>query len=316
MQAKNPEAQTKENPAPDEREKRFAARYLDTGKEPGAWNMAVDEVLLAACRARLAEGSGGEEIPPVLRMYAWSPAALSLGRAQSAERDVRLDRLREKEVDLCRRLTGGRAVLHDREITYSFVGSEKFLGKSIGESYRRLSEGLAAGLRRLGAAAEIEPPGGNRYTSHPSCFATSSLCELSIRGRKVVGSAQCREGGAVLQHGSVLLRSPGGRFASFLRPRGAGGNGVILPPDHAAGLCEALGREVTFAEAAAAIRAGMAEALSLDFREAPLRPDERAAAANLVRARYGNDGWTFSRQRPGARFALLDTLRCDDLSFS
>ncbi len=294
-QAKNPEAQAKEDPAPDEREKRLAARYLDTGEGPGAWNMAVDEVLLAACRARLAGGSGAGEIPPVFRVYAWSPAALSLGRAQSAERDVRLDRLREKGVDLCRRLTGGRAVLHDGEVTYSFVGSEKFLGKSIGESCRRLSEGLAAGLRRLGAAAEIEPPGGNRYASHPSCFATTSVCELSVRGRKVVGSAQCREGGAVLQHGSVLLRSPGERFVSFLRPRGAGGNGATLPPDHAAGLCEALGREVTFAEAAAAIRAGMAEALSLDFREAPLRPEERAAAENLVRARYGNDDWTFSR---------------------
>lgn len=274
------------------------ARFLDTGAEPAAWNMAVDELLLENCRTHLASGGPPEEAPLTFRVYGWSPPALTLGRNQRAERDVFVDRLGDERLDLCRRLTGGRAVLHDQEITYSVTGPETFLGDSIEESYRRISAGLAAGLRLLGAPVTFAPPSGRAYASQASCFATASVWEISVAGRKVAGSAQCREGGAVLQHGSILLRSPEARLASLLRVRKADANGgrpEENPVDHAVGLCEVLGREVIFDEAARALRQGMEEALSVPFQDEPLGGGERRKAEEIARRRYGNPAWTLAR---------------------
>jgi lipoate-protein ligase A len=278
--------------------KKTIARYLDTGAGTAAWNMAVDELLFETCRAHIASGAPPDEAPLTFRVYGWSPPALSIGRNQKAERDVFVDRLPGEGVDLCRRLTGGRAVLHDREITYSVTGPEALLGDTIEESYRRISAGLAGGLRRLGAPVTFAPPGGRSYASQASCFATASVWELAIAGRKVAGSAQCREGGAILQHGSILLHSPEDRLGPLLRGRKAGANGAgpeEIHGDHAVGLCEALGREAEYGEVALALREGMAEALAASFQEEPLREEERGRAGVLARERYGNPDWTLAR---------------------
>ena len=271
------------------------ARFLDTGPAPAAWNMAVDEALLEACKRGLSGSLPAEEWSVTFRVYAWSPPALSLGRAQSAGRDVRLEVLEREGIGLCRRLTGGRAVLHDRELTYSLAGPEALLGRSISETYRRVSEGLAAGLRRLGVPVEMAPPAGQAYASHGSCFATTSVWELAAGGRKVVGSAQCRVGGAILQHGSVLLRSPEARLLTLLKGRGAQGEGLLPAGSYAVGIEEVLGREVPFAELAAALREGLEGSLKMAFREADLTPAERARAGEIARERYGNPDWTLAR---------------------
>lgn len=275
------------------------ARFLDTGPAPAAWNMAVDEALLEACKRGLSGNRPVEESGVAFRVYAWSPPALSLGRAQSAGRDVRLEVLEREGIGLCRRLTGGRAVLHDRELTYSLAGPEALLGRSISETYRRVSEGLAAGLRALGVPVEMAPPAppraGGARASHGSCFATTSVWELATGGRKVVGSAQCRVGGAVLQHGSVLLRSPEERLLTLLKGRGARGKGRLPAGSYAVGVEEVLGREVSFAELAAALREGLAGSLNAAFREADLTPAERARAGEIARERYGNPAWTLAR---------------------
>lgn len=266
-------------------------RFLDTGAAPGAWNMAVDEMLYTACQRALASGTPPEKAPFVFRLYAWSPAALSLGRGQRAERDVRLEKLEEEGIDLCRRLTGGRAVLHDRELTYSVTGPAALLGEDVQQSYHRLSAGLAAGLRKLGAPVEIAPPVTPAYAAQPSCFATTSVHEIAVGGKKVVGSAQCRGGGAVLQHGSILLHSPEERLVRLLRAR----NGKAPPTGFATGLCAVLGREVGYEEAAAAVRAGMEEALERPFTGAPLTPAEEVRAGALAESRYASASWTLAR---------------------
>lgn len=280
-----------------------SGRFLDCGPARGAWNMAVDEVLLDNCRSHLASGGPPGEAPFTFRLYAWSPAALTLGRNQSARRDVFIERLSKEGIDLCRRLTGGRAVLHDREITYSVVGSEALLGDTIEESYRRISEGLAAGLGRLGISAEFAPPSGGAYASQPSCFATTSVWEISIGGRKVAGSAQCREGRAILQHGSILLDSPEDRLASLLRARSSGESQAretsqvreTSQADHAAGLCEVLGREVSYREAALALRGGMEETFG-SFLDEPLTGEEAERARKAERRRYADSAWTMGRE--------------------
>ena len=269
------------------------ARFLNTGESTAAWNMAVDELLFESCQAHLREGRSAEDAPITLRVYAWSPPAISLGRGQAAERDIFLERLADEGIDICRRLTGGRAVLHDCELTYSITGSQALLGDAIGETYHRISRGLAEGLAALGAEVELAPPSGSAYASQGSCFATASVWELSIGGKKMVGSAQCREGGAVLQHGSVLLRSSEERLASLLKPRGA--ERFLTRSAHAVGLREVLGEEISFHDVAEALKTGLEKALGFRFSPYRLTSTEKARVLEISRSRYENREWTLAR---------------------
>ncbi|MCE2451861.1 MAG: lipoate--protein ligase family protein [Nitrospinae bacterium] len=270
------------------------ARFLNTGESTAAWNMAVDELLFESCQAHLREGRPPGEAPFTFRVYAWSPPAISLGRGQAAGRDIFLERLADEGIEICRRLTGGRAVLHDCELTYSITGPQALLGDAIEETYHRISRGLAEGLAALGAQVELAPPSGSAYASQGSCFATASVWELAIGGKKVVGSAQCREGGAVLQHGSVLFRSSEERLAGLLKPR----KGVERMPSrqvHAIGLWEVLGKEIQFDDVADALRAGLEKVLGFRFSPGTLSDIEIVRVLEISDARYENREWTLAR---------------------
>src|SRR5881394_1227903 len=159
----------------------------------GAWNMAVDEVLL--------DGVAAGTTPPTIRFYGWNPPCLSLGYFQPFD-VVDVDGCRALGVDVVRRATGGRAILHDRELTYSVALPASVLGHDGGilPSYYRLSLALQTGLRRLGIdvslAPESEAP--NRALHGPACFDRPSAHEILLHGRKLVGSAQVRRAGALL----------------------------------------------------------------------------------------------------------------------
>lgn len=177
----------------------------------GAWNMAVDEAVLESYAAEDAPAS------PTLRLYAWRPAALSLGRFQRAEGSHDPAFLRASGIDLVRRPTGGTAVLHEFERTYALTArlrSEPFPG-SVLETYRRVAGALCEALRRLGVDASVQEPeaASAGRPADAACFGTSSAHEISAGGRKLVGSAQLRRRGAFLQHGSILLHSDPERLA-------------------------------------------------------------------------------------------------------
>src|SRR5256714_4150073 len=174
-------------------------RLLLDSPAAGAWNMAVDEVLL--------EGVVAGTAPPTLRFYGWTPPCLSLGYFQPFDA-VNLDGCRALGVDVVRRPTGGRAILHDRELTYSVVLPASTLGHDGGvlPSYRRLSLALQDGLRRLGVPATLAPESAGRSAAHGAvCFDRPSAPEILLHGRKLVGSAQMRRGGGPLQPGSILI---------------------------------------------------------------------------------------------------------------
>lgn len=175
-------------------------RLINSGFQTGAMNMALDEALLHSV-------ANGESLP-VLRFYRWQPATVTLGYAQSVTADLDLDICRQAGLDVVRRSTGGRAVLHDHELTYAVIAplNAGLFGNSVLDCYRVISKVLQETLRQLGLPAQLvpgKPSGGHLNTTKAVCFSAPSQYELIIDGHKVAGSAQKRQGQAFLQHGSI-----------------------------------------------------------------------------------------------------------------
>jgi len=253
---------------------------------PGSRNMAIDEHLF--CRART-------EPETFLRFYQWTRPTASLGATQSVERVADVEFCRRRGVDIVRRITGGKLVLHDREVTYSVASADvEALGPTLAESYRRISRGLMRGLELMGLAprlAEVSSPDYIRGTM--PCFAFPARDEVEVGGRKIIGSAQKRMGVAFVQHGSIPLVKDEALLRAVARPGAPDGEGAGMTS-----LSEALGREVSFDEAAARLALGMAEFFGVRLEPAVLGPAEDEAVARLETTRYMSDDWTFRRQGP------------------
>lgn len=258
----------------------------------GAANMAVDEAILQ-------EVAGGRA-PATLRFYAWTPPCLSLGMAQR-HAEVDRARLEARGWDLVRRPTGGRAILHTDELTYSVIApqDEPRVAGSVVESYRRLSGGLARGLQLLGLQiAEANPADAGRKGSGPICFEVPSHYEITAGGKKLVGSAQARRLGVVLQHGTLPLVGDLSRIVEALAfEEGTDAREVARARTlaRATTLEQALGRAVTWEEAARAMAQGFAEALDLPLEPGDLTGAEREAAARLRAEKYAAPAWTLRR---------------------
>jgi lipoate-protein ligase A len=178
---------------------------LDTGARDGAWNMACDVALTDRARRT------GES---VFRVYSWSSPTLSFGRHEATLGRYDAPAIAAAGVSVVRRPTGGRALLHDREVTYSVTAPVNH-AESLPASMRRINQWLLRALHRLGVpAAEAEEPRSMRPEG-ASCFALPAPGELTLAGRKLVGSAQVRHDGALLQHGSILLDDDQSRIAGF-----------------------------------------------------------------------------------------------------
>lgn len=175
-------------------------RYLPYAVSSGAENMAVDEAILQT----MAQASDPQ---PVLRFYGWNPATLSLGYAQSYDKEVNEAVCRAEGIDIVRRPTGGRAVLHQYELTYSVIAPDQDpkVSGTVTESYLKISKALLSGFQALGIPAEMSMGGAAKEASTAACFDAPSWYELVVNGRKLVGSAQVRKEGILLQHGSILL---------------------------------------------------------------------------------------------------------------
>ena len=245
--------------------------------------MAVDEAIMAAV-------SRGES-PPTLRVYDWQPPAVSVGYAQAVNGQVNLAACRERGYDVVRRPTGGRAILHDDEVTYSVCLREDDLlhGHSVRGSYRELSRGIERGLALLGVAAELAERSGvedvPRAALPVACFAKAARGDMVWGGRKIVGSAQTRRAGAILQHGSVPLRLDLMALAAVFGGAAAPGEQEDLRLG-ATGVADALGVPVTRAQLAEALLAGFREAFPGDWSDGKLSDRERQEAERLARGKY------------------------------
>src|SRR5438132_14106576 len=256
-------------------------RLLVDAAAGGAWNMAVDEVLL--------DGVAAGTTPPTLRFYEWMPPCLSLGYFQPFD-VVDVDGCRALGIEVVRRPTGGRAILHDRELTYSVALPASLLGHDGGvlPSYYRLSLALQDGLSGLGVPATLAPESVGSSGQHgPVCFDRPSAHEILLNGRKLVGSAQVRRATAILQHGSILIEPRMERLLACLRiPDGPGGR----IEDGVAGLHEVGDFEP--ATIAGALAAAFAQQFGVNLVPGRLRPDERRAAEGLAASKFQTVAWT------------------------
>lgn len=256
-------------------------RLICWGPADGPTQMAIDEAIWQG----VAEG----RVPPTLRLYAWEPPCLSLGRHQSAE-EVNREALAAAGYGLVRRPTGGRAILHADELTYAVAAplSDPVARGDLLASCRRISQGLLAALARLGVRDATAHERKAPALTGPICFETPGEFEIVVRGRKLIGSAQMRGRGALLQHGALPLSGDMARICPFLNP----------PADptrvraRATTLAEVLGREVSWEEAARAIAEGFVHALGLGLEPGELTPWEMETAQRLRREKYAAETWT------------------------
>jgi len=264
-------------------------RLLQTPASRGAWNMAVDEAILEHIHR-------GESLP-TLRLYSWDPPCLSLGHAQPFT-DVDVARLRERGWDVVRRLTGGRAILHTDELTYSVTASvdEPRVAGTLLESYNRLARALLSAAQDLGMPVQIEERAapGSSQAVNPVCFEVPSSYEITVRGRKLIGSAQARKKEGVLQHGSLPLSGDLTRITQVLiftddAARQAAASRLLA---RAATVESVLGHALPWERAARAFMSAFEKELGLKFEPAGLSASEEARARELVRDKYAHPSWT------------------------
>jgi lipoate-protein ligase A len=264
-------------------------RLLRHGAARGAYNMAVDAAILEM----VIEGKA----QPTLRFYDWDPACLSLGFAQNFA-DIDLEAQAARGWDVVRRPTGGRAILHTDELTYSVIGQsdEPRLAGGVLESYKRLSEGLMHALTLLGLPVERQPMREHGFgePDNPVCFEVPSDYEITLHGKKIIGSAQARRKGGVLQHGSLPLYGDIGRITEILTYPSEERRQIAAERvrARAATVGEGLGRRVSFAEAQDAFIRGFGETLNIEFIEGELSTEEEQAAERWLGERYAADAWT------------------------
>ncbi len=253
--------------------------------------MAIDEAVLGSY--------AGATFPlaPTLRLYSWSPPALSLGRRQAALGAHDPAYLSAERIDLVRRPTGGRAVLHEHERTYAVIGSlrEPPFEGGVLDTYRRIASALVEALKRLGVDAEGRSPsrGGAADPGPlgpPVCFDLAGAHEITAGGRKLVGSAQLRRHGAFLQHGSILLRADPVRLSRAIGAPADGSRFVDLE--------RALGRTPDLAALDAAIVAAFEGALGGPAVPGSLTPAEAERAARLRASKYATAAWNLDGVEP------------------
>ena len=260
--------------------------------QDGRNNMAVDGAILEA----VAKGCQ----PPTLRLYGWRPMCLSLGYGQRV-RDLDMDSLQARGWDFVRRPTGGKAILHGDELTYSLglPMTDPLAAVDIVESYRRISRGLLLALRHLGLRAQSEHQGDGLLdeTQGPVCFDMPSHYEITVSQRKIIGSAQLRRQGGMLQHGTIPLCGDIARICDVLRFDSPEARQLQKQKlrRHAATLADVLAQPPIWDEVAAAVEHGFGQAFDLEMARGKLSDGELRRRNVLLEERFGNPDWTNKR---------------------
>jgi lipoyl(octanoyl) transferase len=263
-------------------------RFLNTGIQDAAMNMAIDEaVLIHHLR---------DEVPPTLRVFRWSQPSISLGRFQRLEQEIRIDACQQQGVTLVRRPTGGRAVYHRDEFTYSIVISKNYeVPSGVVAAYAYLAQGIIAALAQLGVHAVLSE---GRVSKNPSaaCFASSTQADLTSGGYKMVGSAQVWREEALLQQGSLPLDDRAAEFYDLLyfSTEARHEEALALYREHTTPL-HSFAPTASWDDVAKAFRTGFSQALHAEFVPGELSVSEWALARRLVEDKYSKLIWREER---------------------
>ncbi len=245
-------------------------RLLDTGKSSAAMNMAVDEAVMLSGK-------------PTLRFYGWEPRAVSIGYFQGIGQEVDLEKCAQLGVDVVRRLTGGGAVYHDQELTYSLIVPEGsgLVARDVLESYGRICAPIVEGLKSLGLEAEFKP-----------------INDILVNGRKISGNAQTRRKGMVLQHGTILLDVDVEAMFSLLRVPSEKLRGKMIKAaeERVTSVRAELGQDVTFSRVKEALTKAFRQHSHMrELKQGTLSKEEGEGAEKLAETKYSTKEWNFMR---------------------
>ena len=271
--------------------------FINSGPRSAAYNMALDEALL--------NWHSKGEIGPVLRFYEWEPATLSIGYFQQVERDIQIEQVKKEGLGFVRRQTGGRGVLHDDELTYSVIVSEKYpnMPETVTEAYRVISQGLLEGFRLLGFQAEFSIPQSEEEQAalkRPKsgvCFDAPSWYELVVEGKKIAGSAQTRQKGVILQHGAILRHLDIDRLISLFRFPSEEAKQRMYDslPQRAVAIDQLTERDIPIDELVRAFSKGFEKALHITLRPYTLTKEQEEEVHQLMEEKYANDAGNYLR---------------------
>lgn len=270
--------------------------FINTGSHDPYFNMAMDEALLNFV-------SRGE-IDPVVRFYTWDPATLSVGYFQRLKKEIDIDKVKEKGFGLVRRQTGGRGVLHDKELTYSVIVPESHpnMPSTITEAYRVISEGLLEGFKLLGFDAYFAIPRSKeereklKQPRSAVCFDAPSWYELVVEGRKIAGSAQTRQKGVILQHGSLLQDVDVDElFDMFIfkndRLKEKMKKAFV---DKAVAINDISDRHISIEEMKKAFEEGFKKGLNIEFKPLSLT-ENQLAEVKVLEEKYRSEEWLYKK---------------------
>ena len=280
-------------------------RLIKDSYHTGFMNMAIDEAIMIAHLEGL--------VPPTIRFYQWSPPAVSLGYFQDLKKEIDVEACQDLGIDIVRRPTGGKAVLHDKELTYSFIIRENhpLVNNSILETYKKISGGMIRGLSYLGIKAELVPLreklkstlSGNEAKSkipHSDiksiCFSVPSQYEVQVEGKKIVGSAQVRKREIVLQHGSLLIELEKDKLFSVFNFPSVQIRERLKTKFNATSLEEILKRKINFSELSEILPRGFEEEFGVRLVEGKLTEQEEKISKELLENKYSTYEWNYERK--------------------
>ena len=277
-------------------------RLIKDGYHTGFMNMAIDEAIMIAHRKGL--------VPPTIRFYQWSPPTVSLGYFQDLKKEVDIDICRKSGIDIVRRPTGGKAVLHDQELTYSFIINEKhpLINNSILETYKKISGGMIKGLSYLGIKADLVPLkekfrgntlpslSQNPITFKAICFSTPSQYEVQVGGKKLIGSAQVRKKGIVLQHGSLLIKLDRDKLFSVFNFPSTQVKEKSKVGFKATSVEEIIKGKIKFSELSDVLHKGFEREFEVKLLEGKLTEFEEKISHHLSKNKYSTEEWNSKKQ--------------------
>lgn len=271
--------------------------FINSGHCSPSFNMACDEALL--------HWQSEGKMPPVVRFYGWDPPTLSIGYFQKVHKEIDLDAIKRYGLGFVRRPTGGRAVLHEHELTYSVIVSEEHpnMPRSVTDAYRVISEGVLQGFRELGLNAYFAVPKSEeeklqlKKPGSSVCFDTPSWYELVVEGKKVAGSAQTRQKGVILQHGAILIDLAENKLFDLFKFPSEKVRKKMQEnfKNRAVAIKDLIGRTLTYEEAVAAFKKGFEKGLNIELEPYQLTEEELAYIERIEKERYDNDEWNYMK---------------------